>query len=398
MPQQTMVTATMLPSVLQRICLLPVLRHIFLAVGLMSTMAMTAIAEDKAALERLGERLFFDTALSLNRTQSCATCHMPERAFTDGQSASLGDDGTSIGDRNAPTISYAHLVPGFARNEKRRWAGGLFHDGRAASLEEQAGGPPLNPAEMGMPSKAAVAARLKENPDYVTAFNTLFGPDVLHDDERTYAALTRAIAAFERTEVFSPFDSKYDRALRGEVKLSDQEELGRVLFFSNQFTNCGKCHQLRPLGEGEGETFSNYEFHNIGVPVNEALRKANGSMPDKRDGGLFDNAAVSKDPLQMGKFKTPTLRNVAVTGPYMHNGVFKDLRTVILFYNKYNSKSAKRQINPETGAAWETPEVAANLSLEELEFGPALKDREIDALVAFLRTLTDRRYEHLLDD
>jgi cytochrome c peroxidase len=366
--------------------------------------AASASAESGSALERLGETLFFDVDLSLGRTQSCATCHMPDRAFTDGRetaggfAASLGDDGTSLGERNAPTISYARLTPSFGRNERGRWMGGLFHDGRAASLEEQAGGPPLNPIEMGMPSKAAVVARLKEKAETAASFRTVFGAEIFVDDDRAFAAMTKAIAAFERTEVFSPFDSKYDRSLRGEAVLSPEEELGRVLFFSNQFTNCSKCHQLNAIGGSRGETFSNYEFHNIGVPVNEALRKANGSPEGWTDPGLAANPAVGGDPAERGKFKTPTLRNVAVTGPYMHNGVFADLRTVILFYNKYNSKSAKRQINPETGAPWAAPEVEANLSLEELEFGPALKDREIDALVAFLRTLTDRRYEQLLAD
>jgi cytochrome c peroxidase len=103
------------------------------------------------------------------------------------------------------------------------------------------------------------------------------------------------------------------------------------------------------------------------------------------------------DPNQRGKFKTPSLRNVAVTPPYMHNGVFKDLRTVVLFYNKYNSRSLARQINPETGEAWAKPEVPENLSMELLESGPALDDRRIDALVAFMKTLTDQRYEHLLE-
>jgi cytochrome c peroxidase len=366
--------------------------------------AAAASAQEQGALERLGERLFFDADLSLNRTQSCATCHMPDRAFTDGRetaaglAASLGDDGTSLGDRNAPTVSYANRTPSFGRNERGRWKGGLFHDGRAASLDEQAGGPPLNPLEMGMASKAAVVARLKEKAETAAAFERIFGADIFTDDETAFAAMTKAIAAFERTEAFSPFDSKYDRSLRGEVKLSPEEELGRVLFFSNQFTNCSKCHQLNAVGGSQGETFSNYEFHNIGVPVNEALRKANGSEAGRVDPGLAANPAVAGDLAERGKFKTPTLRNVAVTGPYMHNGVFADLRTVILFYNKYNSKSAKRQIDPETGAPWAAPEVEGNLSREELEFGPALKDREIDALVAFLRALTDRRYEPLLEN
>lgn len=112
-------------------------------------------------------------------------------------------------------------------------------------------------------------------------------------------------------------------------------------------------------------------------------------------GGLLDNPAID-DPAQAGKFKTPTPCNVAVTGPYMHNGVFRDLRTVVLFYNKYNSKSSKRQINPETGEKWREPEIADKLSLEELETGPALKNNRIDALLAFMKMLTDRRHEHLL--
>ena len=108
--------------------------------------------------------------------------------------------------------------------------------------------------------------------------------------------------------------------------------------------------------------------------------------------------AVTNDPNDNGRFKTPTLRNVAVTAPYMHNGVFEDLRTVILFYNTYNTRSEARKINPETGAPFGPPEVAVNIAMDELTDGPALEDQRIDALVAFLETLTDQRYEHLLGE
>jgi cytochrome c peroxidase len=111
---------------------------------------------------------------------------------------------------------------------------------------------------------------------------------------------------------------------------------------------------------------------------------------------LLNNPQVS-DSAERGKYKVPTLRNVAVTGPYMHNGSFTDLETVLRFYNSYNSKSAASKLNPETGKPWGEPEVAENLSLSELEHGPALDDKRIQALVAFLETLTDRRYEALLD-
>lgn len=359
-----------------------------------------APAPDDPALVKLGADLFADTDLSRNRTQACATCHSPETGFVDrrdlagsGMAASLGDDGRSIGTRNAPSAGYAALSPAFHRTADGKYVGGQFLDGRAATLEAQAGGPPLNPVEMGMPDKAAVVARLTEKPDYQTRFATLFGADIFGDSDRAFDAMTTAIAAFERTPEFAPFDSRYDRALRGEIKLTDQEELGRVLFFSNQFTNCNLCHQLKKLGGEDGETFSNYQYHNIGVPANTALNATNGTTVADR--GLAANPDVADTDAQAGKFKVPTLRNVGVTGPYMHNGVFGDLRTVILFYNKYNSIAKRRQIDPETGKEWAPPETPDNISLTELETGPALDDKRIDALVAFLKTLTDRRYEAL---
>lgn len=350
----------------------------------------------------LGRLLYFDVNLSKNRSQSCATCHAPEQGFVDRRGAgalaavSLGDDGQSLGDRNAPTAAYARFSPPFHRNDKGLFVGGQFLDGREPDLAGQAGGPPLNPIEMGMPDKASVVARLRANPIYVEAFARLYGDGVLQDPERGYAAMAQSIAAFEETDFFAPFDSKYDRYLRGEYELTTAEDLGMTLFFSQQFTNCNLCHQLKPRPAVAGETFSNYEYHNIGTPVNAEVRRLNGKGADFVDRGLLDNPAVD-DPAQAGRFKVPTLRNVAVTGPYMHNGVFEDLRTVVLFYNKYNSRSAKRQVNPETGATWAVPEVAENLSEKELTHGPALDDRRIDALVAFMKTLTDRRYEHLLE-
>ena len=370
------------------------------------TLATSAQADMKlktyTTIEELGEALFFDNNLSKNRTQSCATCHSPDAGFVDpreseaGRAVSLGDDGTSLGDRNTPTASYARFSPLFHRNKAGIFLGGQFLDGREIDLQGQAGGPPLNPIEMGMPDKASVVKRLQENPLYVTAFAQLFDRGILDEAQTGYAAMAGAIAAFEKTDFFSPFTSKYDRSLRGEYTLNNREELGRVLFFSQQFTNCNICHQLKKLPGQKEETFSNYEFHNIGVPANHEARKHNGVAINHIDHGLLDNPAVS-DESQDGKFKTSTLRNIAVTGPYMHNGVFKDLRTVILFYNKYNSISKKRQINPETGRVWRTPEVPENLSRKELETGPALDDKRIDALVAFLETLTDKRYEHLLE-
>lgn len=358
-----------------------------------------AYCDPYLSLETLGEHLFFDVNLSANRTQSCASCHDPAYAFSDPSGmASTGDDGISLGDRNAPTVTYASLIPDLYQTEDGDWRGGQFLDGRAPRLEDQAGGPPLNPIEMGMPDKSSIVARLRENPDYVAAFADLFTPDILDTTEQAYDAMTTAIASFERTEIFAPFDSRYDRFLRGEAELTDEEDLGRLLFFSQQFTNCNQCHQLARSAIDPRETFTDYTYHNIGVPQNTLLREANLSPPDFQDTGLAQNSLAPSDPDHAGQFRTPTLRNVAVTGPYMHNGVFADLRTVVLFYNQYNTRSAARKINPETGNTFQVPETPGTLSTDLLEHGPALDDRRIDAIVAFLKTLTDRKYEHLLDD
>lgn len=366
-------------------------------------------AGEPSPLERLGEALFFDPDLSQNRTQACATCHDPAHGFADPRrdahdgAVSRGDDGHSVGTRNAPTVAYAAFSPAFHRDAEGRYVGGQFLDGRAETLEAQAGQPMLNPVEMGMPDKASVVARLKEKPFYREAFSAQFGTGVLDDEERAFAALSSAIAAYERSPAVSPFDSKYDRYLRGEYKMTDQEELGRVLFFSNQFTNCHLCHLSSAPG-AERETFSTYMFHNIGVPPNPALgvMAADGKTGEQKttppavDHGLQARPGVAGAAYD-GQFRVPTLRNTAVTGPYMHNGVFQNLRTAVKFYNKYNSRSPARQIDPETGDPWAPPEVKETVALKELEFGPALDDRRINALVAFLKTLTDQRYEHLLE-
>ncbi len=376
-----------------------------MAAGVLTVLFTNPVADAEdfgfATVETLGEALFFDSNLSANRTLSCTWCHAPSRAFIDqlqpaeGQAVPLDPDGKPIGVRNSPTAMYAGFAPKFGKTPDGNWVGGLFMDGRAATLEEQAGGPLLNPQEMAMPSKAAVVDRLKENRDYVGAFDKLYGKGTLDTPDSGFEALTKAIAAYERTPTFAPFDSRYDRFLRGEVTLSEQEEHGRSLFFTSQSTHCSQCHMLRKISGEAKEIFTNFSFHNIGVPPNKQLRASDGS-PSPPDIGLQANDRTPKDAELKGKFKTPTLRNVAVTAPYMHNGVFKKLRTAILFHNKYNSKQPEQQINPETGQVWDTPEAEGTLSLKELKSRPALADHEIDALVAFLITLTDRRYGPLL--
>ncbi len=363
---------------------------------------ISTLNADDLTKEELGKTLFFDVNLSKNRTQSCATCHNPQAGFVDDRDngvqkmASLGDDLKSLGDRQTPTASYAKFSPNFHFDKKKGvFVGGQFWDGRAATLEVQAGGPPLNPIEMGMKDEKEVVERIKENEFYVENFKKLFGDDIFQNDKKAYEAMTKLIASYERSEEFSPFDSKYDRYLKGEYDLTPLEDLGMSIFFSNNNNSCATCHVLK--GEDkEGETFTNYEFHNIGVPINKELRAKNGEK--NKDLGLLANGSIKNHKNkneQIGKYKTPTLRNVAVTAPYMHNGVFKELRTVVEFYDKYNNKD--RVLNPETNLPWDEPEHKSSISLKELKAN-AQNDRKIDALVAFMKLLTDKKYEYLLEN
>ena len=377
---------------------------ILLAVPLAGAVIVGAAAEratpskDAELLAALGQQLFHDTALSRDGTQSCATCHDPDHAFSDpregaaGRAVSLGDDGRSYGDRNTPTLSYAALSPAFHRDAKGRYKGGQFWDGRADDLADQAGQPMLNPAEMAMPDKAAVIGRLRDDPAYVQGFNAVFGSGALEQVDTAFSHVAQALAAYQSTAAFLPFDSRYDRSLRGEVELTPQEQFGHTVFIT---WNCRLCHQLQKQGIVERESFTSFEYHNIGIPVNHAARAANGLGSDHLDPGLLGRPGID-DPAQAGRMKVPTLRNVAVTAPYMHNGAIGDLRSAVLFYNKYTSRRPGAQINPETGRDWGAPEVAENLSLAELQSGLMLDEARVDALVAFLETLTDRRYEPLL--
>ncbi len=359
-------------------------------------------ATDLNDLTALGQALFFDTNLSANRTQSCATCHQPGQAFSDGRdngvsaAVSLGDDGVSLGDRNAPTLTYAQLIPEFHQNENREYVGGYFHDGRAKTMIEQAAEPFTNPLEMALADQAAVIDRVRENPAYVESLQSHFGEKIFEDEELAFSAITSSIAEFERTKLFAPFDSKYDRYLRGEYELSRKEELGRLLFFS-QLINCSSCHLTDEREFSRRETFTNNLYHNIGVPANVYVREKTGTSKDRRDMGLLEHPAV-EDPAQAGKFRVPSLRNVAVTGPYMHNGVFQDLQTVIHFYNQFIVRNQKAMTNPETGKHWANPEVDENLAVDLLREGQPLTDGQVAAVAAFLETLTDRRYESLLDE
>ena len=353
-------------------------------------------AKKELNYQGLGEVLFFDKSLSFNKTQSCSTCHSPDTAFVDqrknsaNQMVSEGDNPHLHGNRNANTALYAMFSPDFHFDEKiQDYVGGQFWDGRAKDLAEQAGGPPVNPVEMGMPDKKSIVERLKANPIYYKPITDIYGESIWADTDKIYAIMEKAIAAFEKHDLFAQFSSKYDRALKNEAELTALEAEGKALFFDKTRTNCSNCHQSSDANSAK-ETFTNYRYYNIGVPSNQALIKLNKLAADYVDNGLLDNPMVKGDEKQKGKFKVPTLRNIAVTAPYMHNGVFRDLKTVLLFKDSFNNPN--RKINPETGKAWDKAEYAQTINPDVLKAKP-LTDEEINALEAFLKTLTDEAYE-----
>lgn len=374
-----------------------------------------AVANDPNIVEQkvaLGRSLFFDHNLSLNKTMSCSTCHDPNHAFVDARhldtdttnpvqgALSVGDDDMTLGGRNAPTAAYAQFAPNFIKLEDGTYMGGMFHDGRAKNLQEQAKGPFLDPAEMMMPDSSAVVTRVQENAEYVTQMKTLYGSDIFSDTENAYDAIAESIAKFEKTEAFATFDSKYDRSKLAQsdpdyYQMSALEQEGYTLFFDKSKTNCALCHTLNSTTEATTkELFTNYKYENTGTPKNiEALLSRDGNS-DKTDLGLGGRSDIN-DGIEFGKFKVPTLRNIAITAPYMSNGVFKELKTVIEFYDHIAGNEAKA-INPETGKAWGEPEVSETINHTLLDQLQPLSERDVLALEAFMKLLTDKRYEHLL--
>ncbi|MFK7892089.1 MAG: cytochrome-c peroxidase [Granulosicoccus sp.] len=355
----------------------------------------------------MGEKIFFDTNLSALRTQSCASCHNPATGFTDPdahQSTSLGGDGVSFGTRNSPSLSYVGHIPDFEMAMKpstglslRKAAqnnpgvallelplpellgllnqnivlapqsfGGFFLDGRAATLEEQAKIPFFAANEMGLNSPGELVQRLRWS-WYSWEFTRQFGYDVFSDSERTLNGVAKALAAYQRTQIFAPFTSKFDRVAKGIDQFSASEARGQALF--NGKAGCFVCHTSP---QGSEQVFSNFLYFNVGAPKNYEMLNSIGN-PDFIDRG---RALISGNPAEEGKFRTPTLRNVAKTAPYMHNGVFKTLHEVVNFYNIRDIA-----FTPESSAPTMTPApVIGNLG-----FTPV----EVDDIVAFLRTLSD---------
>lgn len=284
---------------------------------------------------KLGEKLFQEKILSKDSSISCASCHLPDYGFSDTVAFSMGIYGRPT-TRNTPPVLNMKNRPYF------------FWDGRAASLEQQSLMPISHPDEMGLPVKEAVA-RLNKNKTYRDLFLKTFGT------VPTAANLAAAFAAFEKT--LETDSSRFDLSFDDSTLMTEQEERGRKLFVSEK-TKCFDCHRR--------QDFTTDEFFNIGLYDGNNLN----------DPGRYKITGKKED---LGKFKTPGLRNIAVTAPYMHNGMFKTLEEVVEYYN-----------NP--GAFVLNP---INID-KRLEVPLGLTRQEKADLVAFLKCLTDKRYEALV--
>lgn len=297
--------------------------------ALLSCAIAPAFASDARA--ELGRKLFFDPILSSDRTISCASCHKPEFAFVDNARVSRGVGGAT-GQRNTPSVMNSLARVSF------------FWDGRASTLEEQAVFPIENPAEMNLPIAEALE-RLNADAEYAKAFAALYGGPA------TAKSLGRALAAFQKT--LETANSPYDRYAQGDDSaMSEAAKRGRHLFIDK--ANCASCHS--------GEDFTSDRFENIGL--------YNGAELNDRG-----RAEVTGRESDAGSFKVPSLRNVAVTAPYMHNGMFATLREVIDYYNEPD-KHVRAAKNRDA----------------KLDEPLGLSEQEIADLEAFMHALTDDRF------
>jgi cytochrome c peroxidase len=308
----------------------------------------------------LGEKLFFDKRLSVDNTISCATCHDPATALAEANMVGIGIQNKK-GARNSPSVINAMF------NESQFW------DGRAASLEEQAVLPIINSIEMGMKDHPMVVAKVREIAEYRPLFAAAFGSEGI-----TIQTIGKAIASFERTQLSG--NSPFDRFLAGDNKaISESAKRGWGLF--NGQARCISCHAFNE----SSPFFSDFKFHNIGVAAKDQnfgalarqARQMIGSNPNAKE--LIDELAlkegfselgrflVTKQPRDIGAFKTSMLRDIELTAPYMHNGSEKTLLDVVKFYDKGGEP------NPNLDGG-----------MRPLK----LKDSQMDDLVDFMKSLT----------
>jgi cytochrome c peroxidase len=340
--------------------------------------------------EQLGKFLFFDTNLSTPPGQACAVCHAPQvgwtgpdQAINAGGAVYEGAVAGRFGNRKPPASAYAGDSPKL-HWDGTKWVGGMFWDGRATGdvlgdpLAEQAQGPFLNPLEQNNASPQAVIDKV-----VASGYNELF-QNVCASYTNKYECIGRSIAAYERSKEVSQFTSKYDYWLKGQAKLTGQEQWGLALFRGKG--KCAACH-VEPL-------FTDFTYDNLGVPKNPKnpfynepdWNPAGANWVDTGLGGFLQTAGYDEAVYmaEWGKQKVPTLRNVDLrpfkkfVKAYSHNGYFKSLEEIVHFYNTRDVP----------GAGWPAPEVAANVNTTELGNLGLNRGEEL-AIVAFLQTLSD---------
>jgi cytochrome c peroxidase len=358
-----------------------------------------------SALAQLGEKIFKDTALSASGQLSCQTCHEPASGHAGAPGSGAvplgGMSMTRRGFRNAPSLRYLQQNPAFFYDSEATPTGGFDRDGRVNSLAEQARRPFLAAHEMANISVIDVVQKLGHAP-YASEFQALFGSDILATPDAAFDRMTLALQEYQQEDVaeFAPFSSKYDAFLNGRAKLSDAELRGLALYNDPTRGNCAGCHASGRGANGALPLFTDFTYDNLGVPRNP-------DIPANADPAYFDLGICGPDrtdvvgirPDLCGAFKVPTLRNIALTAPYFHNGRFATLREVLLFY-------VRRDTNPEEFYPLDPlgqpikfndlPQMyKANVNTTEVPYNrspgdqPALDSAQIDDVIAFLNTLTD---------
>ncbi|WP_179405009.1 cytochrome-c peroxidase [Burkholderia guangdongensis] len=389
-----------------------------------------------SAVAQLGRALFADPSLSASGRQSCASCHSPDRAygppnglaaqpgglamtqqgyrpppslmylyrqpnFSIGPDASENDDAASVAQQaaSAAGVVKEQKVAGTAAAPQLVPQGGLFWDGRADTLQQQAFGPLLNPVEMANASVGEVAKKLDRAP-YRDAFRQLFGARIFDDVRMAVAEAMFAIARYQVEDPsFHPYDSKYDRWLEGRANLTRAELRGLRLFNDPKKANCAGCHLSKPGADGLPPMFTDYQYEALGAPRNRAL--AANRDPSFHDLGICGPFRQDlKDQTQYcGMFLTPTLRNAATRHVFFHNGVFHTLDQVMAFYNERNIAPQKFYPRGPDGKidAFDDipPKYRANIDFTDAPFdrkpgdAPAMSAQDIRDIEAFLNTLVD---------
>ena len=330
---------------------------------------------------QIGKALFNMASLSEPGGQSCASCHQPSIAFVDPRQDSPTSEGAVVGrfgKRQAPTLAYMAFSPKFHFDATEQdYIGGQFWDGRAADLKDQVHFPILNIAEMNNTTKTAVITKIAAS-SLANSLKQLYGSTLFDNTDRAFDAIADAIAAFEASPQFSPFTSKYDAYLKGSVTLTATEARGLALYKGK--AKCANCHPSDPGADGTPPLFTDFTYDNIGLPQNTQNRFLVMPSQINPDGASFVDTGLmqtTKRTEDAGRMKVPTLRNVAITPPYFHNGVFKTLEQAVQFYNKR-----------DIVGAFLPPELPNTMNREELG-DLKLTDTEVAEIVAFLKTLTD---------